>query len=76
MEKMKIKYGLIQIVIWNFLFFILVFLNAGITTAQVIEGSSDRINFNNNKGKDEGQTSSFENPEKIKYYALLIAINN
>jgi hypothetical protein len=73
---MKIKHGSILLFFWHFLFFIALFPPTGIAIAQVIEGNSDRITFSVNKGKDEEQNNLLENPENIKYYALLIAIND
>src|SRR4030042_2875054 len=76
MRKMKSIYNSNRAFWCSFLFTVLFLLLAIKTDAQVIEGSSDVIKFSVDKGENERQKDIFDNPEDIKYYAILIGINN
>ena len=75
-RKMTIIYSSVSSFCCRFLFLFSFFLITINIDAQVIEGSSDKIKLNISKGENEKQKDIFENPNDIKYYALLIAIND
>jgi hypothetical protein len=83
MKVKKIIYRLARSVHFPWLFVFLITLNSINIRAQVIEGSSEKIKLHISKGQiqrqkdiDEDSYDTFDSTCNIRYFALLIAIND